>query len=76
MIRCAIFGNLIGMHQPMDEEYLTKCVVDPVKRTFFLYSSEGDTKEIVCETVEEFMSVLSVVRDTCPEDRLTYSSLL
>ena len=64
------------MHQPMDEEYLTKCVVDPVKRTFFLYSSEGDTKEIVCETVEEFMSVLSVVRDTCPEDRLTYSSLL
>ena len=76
MINCAIFGNLIGMHQPMDEEYLTKCVVDPVKRTFFLYSSEGDTKEIVCETVEEFMSVLSVVRDTCPEDRLTYSSLL
>ena len=76
MISCAIFGNLIGMHQPMDEEYLTKCVVDPVKRTFFLYSSEGDTKEIVCETVEEFTSVLSVVRDTCPEDRLTYSSLL
>lgn len=76
MVRCVIFGDYTGMHQPMEEEYLMKCVVDPAKRTFFLYSSEGDTKEIVCETVEEFMSVLSVVRDTCPEDRLTYSSLL
>ena len=35
-----------------------KCVVDPVKRTFYLYSSEGDKKQVDCDTVDEFMNVL------------------
>lgn len=64
------------MHQPMDDEYLMKCVVDPAKRTFFLYSSEGDTKEVTCDTIEEFMGVLSFVRASCPEERLTYATPL
>ena len=62
------------MHQPMDDEYLTKCVVDPVKRTFYLYSSEGQKKSIKCDSVEEFMGVLKVVRATCPEQRLSYTN--
>ncbi len=62
------------MHQPMDDEYLTKCVVDPAKRTFFLYSSEGQEKNIKCDTVEEFMNVLKLVRATCPEERLSYAN--
>jgi hypothetical protein len=74
MHNCVIFGKVIGMHQPMDDEYLTKCVVDPVKRTFYLYSSEGDEKKVRCETAEEFMGVLKFVRDTCPEGRLSYSN--
>ncbi len=61
------------MHQPMEEDYLEKCVVDPVKRIFYLYSSEGDEKSVQCETVEEFMGVLKFVRDTCPEGRLAYT---
>ena len=73
-LTCAIFGSATGMHQPMDDEYLTKCVVDPVKRTFFLYSSEGQNKSIKCDTVEEFMGVLKVVRATCPEQRLSYTN--
>ena len=59
-----------------DEEYLTRCVVDPAQRTFFLYSSEGDEKKVICDTVEEFMGVLKVVRATCPEERLSYSNPL
>tara|TARA_B100000686_G_C16482336_1_gene807764 strand:- start:628 stop:825 length:198 start_codon:yes stop_codon:yes gene_type:complete len=59
-----------------DEEFLTKCVVDPVKRTFYLYSSEGDEKQIDCNNVEEFMNVLQVVRATCPEERLVYAEPL
>ena len=46
MIRCVIFGDYTGMHQPMEEEYLMKCVVDPAKRTFFLYS-QGNPSEIL-----------------------------
>ncbi len=57
----------------MDEEYLMKCVVDPLKKTFYLYSNEGDTKEVVCNNTDEFMNVLNLVRATCPEDRLVYT---
>ena len=74
MLTCAIFGGATGMHQPMDDEYLTKCVVDPAKRTFYIYSSEGDEKAVKCDTVEEFMGVLAFVRSTCPEERLSYSN--
>ena len=59
----------------MDEEYLMKCVVDPTKKTFYLYSNEGDTKEIVCDNTNQFMNVLSVVRVSCPEDRLVYTEV-
>ena len=74
VLTCAIFGGATGMHQPMDDEYLTKCVVDPVKRTFYLYSNEGQEKSIKCDNVEEFMGVLKVVRATCPEQRLSYTN--
>jgi|TARA_E500000305_G_scaffold102466_1_gene97178 hypothetical protein len=57
-----------------DDEYLMKCVVDTVKKSFYLYSSDGDTKNIVCETSEQFMNVLELVRATCPEDRLSYTN--
>ena len=59
----------------MAEEYLAKCVVDPTKKTFYLYSNEGDTKEIVCDNTNQFMNVLSVVRASCPEDRLVYTEV-
>ena len=60
----------------MDEEYLAKCVVDPTKKTFYLYSNEGDTKEVNCDNTEQFMNVLKLVRATCPEDRLLYAEPL
>ena len=60
----------------MDEEYLMKCVVDPLKKTFYLYSNEGETKEVVCDNIEQFMNVLNMVRDTCLEGRLSYANPL
>ena len=57
----------------MDEEYLMKCVVDTLKKTFYLYSNEGDTKEVVCDNTDQFMNVLELVRSTCPEGRLVYT---
>ena len=60
----------------MQDEYLSRCVVDPVKRTVYLYSNEGSEKQVTCETVEQFMNVLEVVRDQVHEDNLAYSSPL
>ena len=60
----------------MEDEYLTKCVVDTLKRTFYLYSSDGDEKVVKCDTVDEFMSVLDVVRNTAPDDAVSYTNPL
>ena len=60
----------------MQDEYLSRCVVDPVKRTVYLYSNEGTEKEVVCDTVDEFMNVLEFVRATVDEETLSYANPL
>ena len=56
----------------MEDEYLTRCIVDPVKKTVRLFSNEGDEKVVDFATTEEFMNVLKFVRETVDEDVLTY----
>jgi hypothetical protein len=56
------------------EEVLTRCVVDTLARKFYLYSSEGGERVVECETVDQFMNVLEVVRDKLDEDTLVYSN--
>ena len=56
----------------MDDAYLTRCVVDPLKRKIYLYSSEGDEKTVDCETVDAFMNMLLFVRDTAGDEGLSY----
>ena len=56
----------------MDDEYLTRCVVDPLKRKLYLYSSEGDEKTVDCETMDQFISVLRFVRETASDEVLSY----
>ena len=56
----------------MEDEYLTKCVVDTQRRTVHIYSNEGDKKTVECDTPEEFMSVLNYVREHAPVDTLSY----
>ena len=60
----------------MQDEFLTRCVVDPIRRTIYIYSSEGDNKEIVCDTVDQFINILNVIRETCPDDALFYAEPL
>jgi hypothetical protein len=60
----------------MQDEYLSRCVVDPIKRTVYLYSNEGSEKQVTCETVEEFMNVLDFVRATVDEETLSYANPL
>ena len=60
----------------MQDEFLTRCVVDPLRRTVYLYSSDGNEKQVSCETVQEFMNVLELVRATVSEDTLSYANPL
>ena len=56
------------------EEFLSRCVIDTLARKFYLYSSEGGERVVECETVEQFMNVLEVVRTQVSEDCLAYCS--
>jgi hypothetical protein len=58
------------------EEFLSRCVVDTLARKFYLYSSEGSERMVECETIDQFMSVLEVVRTQVSDDRLAYSNPL
>lgn len=60
----------------MKQEYLTRCVVDPIARTFNLYSSEGSEKQVSCETIDQFMNVLELVREKLDDDTLVYTNPL
>ena len=57
----------------MSDEFLTKCVIDTLRRTAYIYSNEGDKKTIKCDTVDEFMNVLAFVRATADEDIISYA---
>ena len=56
------------------EEFLSRCVVDTLARKFYLYSSDGNERIVECETVDQFMNVLEVVRTQVDEDMLAYSN--
>lgn len=58
--------------RPETEEFLTRCVVDTLSRKFYLYSSEGTEKVVDCETIDQFMNVLEVVRNQLDEKTLVY----
>ena len=60
----------------MEEAFLTKCVVDPIKRSFYLYSSEGEKRVVDCDNMDEFMYVLELVRTITPDDALSYTDPL
>ncbi len=55
-----------------EDEYVTRCIVDPMKRNVRLLSSHGDEKEVDCENLEEFMNILELVRAVVPEEVLVY----
>ena len=56
----------------VDDDYLTRCVVDASTRRFYLYSDQGQDKVVDCDTYEEFMGVLRFCRETLDDDTLSY----
>ena len=60
----------------MEEDWLSKCVIDPSKRKIYLYSEGGEKKTVDCDTVQEFMNVLNFIRSTTSEDMISYAEPL
>lgn len=55
------------------EEFLSRCVVDTLARKIYLYSNQGGERVVECETIDQFMSVLEVVRTQVSDDCLAYT---
>ena len=51
-------------------------VIDTCARTFRLYSNEGDERVVDCDSMEEFMNVLDLVRKVVDEDIVAYSDMI
>ena len=57
------------------DEFLEGGVVDVCSRTFVIYSNEGDTKKVKCDTTEQFMDVLDVVLDKADPSIVKYAEV-
>ena len=53
-----------------DQEYVTRCVADPLDKTIRIYSNEGTEQELVCDTADEFINVVKFIRSTVDDNLL------
>tara|TARA_B100001113_G_scaffold199792_1_gene163680 strand:+ start:750 stop:953 length:204 start_codon:yes stop_codon:yes gene_type:complete len=58
-----------------DNETVEKIVVDVCARKFLLYSDLGSTRQVVCETTEQFMDVLEVVTTKAESELIEYAEI-
>ena len=59
-----------------NDEYLTRVVIDTCARTFYMYSNEGDARSIRCDSIDEFMTVLELIRKVVDDNIIAYSDVV
>jgi hypothetical protein len=56
----------------LEDEYLTSVVVNPLSKSFLLISNMGEEKIVDCDSINQFMNVLEVVRNLVDEEDVAY----
>ena len=59
-----------------NDEYLTRVVIDTCARTFYMYSNEGEARSIRCDSIDEFMTVLELIRKVVDDNINAYSDVV
>jgi len=59
-----------------NDEYLTRVVIDTCARTFYMYSNEGEARSIRCDSIDEFMTVLELIRRVVDDNIIAYSDVV
>lgn len=62
-----------GAHLMPQDEFLSRVVIDPMRKSFYMYSDQGDEKVIECDNIDEFMNVLEYVNAVAPDEMIAYS---
>jgi len=57
------------------QETVQGIVIDVCSKSFLLLSDQGTTKEVNCDTTEEFMNVLEVVTSNLEPDQIEYADI-
>jgi hypothetical protein len=57
------------------QETVQGIVIDVCSKSFLLLSDQGSTKEVNCETTEEFMNVLEVVTSNLDPEQIEYADI-
>ena len=68
------FENLYVKRE--NDEYLTRVVIDTCARTFYMYSNEGEARSIRCDSIDEFMTVLELIRKVVDDNIIAYSDVV
>ena len=59
-----------------NDEYLTRVVIDTSARTFYMYSNEGEARSVRCDSIDEFMTVLELIRRVVDDNIIAYSDVV
>ena len=54
------------------EETVNLVEVDVMNRTFAMYGVQGSSEEILCDTIDQFLSVLSLIRENDDATEVVY----
>ena len=57
-----------------DDEYLTDVMVNVGARSFVMFSNEGTERKVECDTVDDFMEILEMVRVLVDDEIVRYIS--
>ena len=57
------------------QECVKGIVIDVCTKSFLLLSDHGSTKEVNCDTTEEFMNVLEVVTSNLEPNQIEYADI-
>ena len=57
------------------QETVKGIVIDVCTKSFLLLSNRGGTKQVTCDTTEEFMNVLEVVTNNLDPDQIEYADI-
>lgn len=58
------------------QECVESIMIDVCRKSFRLFSDQGDVREVNCENSEQFMNVLEVVTANLSEDKIMYADLI
>ena len=59
----------------MDDDTVSRIIVDLCSRKFLLLSEEGQEREVTCDDADQFMRVLKVCTDRLDESQIQYADL-